>query len=209
MKKIAIIDYGAGNLFSVRAALKRGGLSDDAIFFTQNPAELSTATHIILPGVGAFADCITSLKAHDGMIAAMEREIFTNYKPFLGICVGMQMLFEYGNEHGRHAGLGWLAGEVVKLEASDGIKIPHMGWNELHNIRPHALLKGVQGGDDAYFVHSYHAKCTKSEDILATAEYGGTIAAVVGRNNIFGVQFHPEKSHKIGAIILDNFLNMG
>ncbi len=238
MKKIAIIDYGAGNLFSVRAAIMRSfaahnepssnselssdeksasnhnassnnPLSDDNIFFAQTPLDLAKASHIILPGVGAFADCITTLQSYKGMIAAMEHEIFTNHKPFLGICVGMQMLFEYGNEHGRHAGLGWLEGEVKALQPFPEIKIPHIGWNELHNVSPHPLMASVQNGDDAYFVHSYHATNVNQAHILATTEYGQQIIAVIGKDNILGTQFHPEKSHKTGAIILDNFINIG
>ena len=211
MNKIAIIDYGAGNLFSVSSALRRVAKEHNAeieILITNDATELDNASHIILPGVGAFADCINNLRGCDGMIAAMNEQIFTHNKPFLGICVGMQMLFDYGNEYGRHAGLGWLKGEIMPLSASPDLRVPHMGWNELRKLRPHPLLNGVNDGDDVYFVHSYYAVCENETDMLATTDYGCIIPAIIGKNNIMGTQFHPEKSHNIGATILNNFLSL-
>jgi imidazole glycerol-phosphate synthase subunit HisH len=204
MVKIAIIDYGAGNLFSVASAIKR--ISSADFFISSDAAKITTATHIILPGVGAFADCMNGIKSKAGLLEALNKEVLVNKKPFLGICVGMQMLFDYGNEHGRYAGLGWIKGEVVALKPKS-LKVPHMGWNELQITQNHELLNGVNDGDDAYFVHSYHA-LTNDSNVIATCDYGEQINAIIAQQNIMGTQFHPEKSHKAGEKILRNFISM-
>lgn len=204
---LAIIDYGSGNLRSVAKAFERVAVGVPVVV-TSDAQLLSEASHIVLPGVGAFADCMNGLRALPGMIEALTREVREKKKPFLGICVGMQMLFERGHEHGVHAGLGWLKGEVVLLEAP-GHKIPHMGWNELALQRQHPLLAGIKEGAHAYFVHSYHAVGCDSSDVIATAEYGAPVTAVVARANIFGTQFHPEKSQDTGLTLLSNFLQGG
>jgi glutamine amidotransferase len=203
---LAIIDYGSGNLRSVAKALERVGTR---VIVTRTPHDLKIASHIVLPGVGAFADCMSGLSAIDGMQEALREEILGRKKMFLGICIGMQMLFEKGLEHGMHAGLGWFKGEVVPLAPSDTrYKIPHMGWNELQAVADHPLLKSIKNGDHAYFVHSYHAECANAGDVLATTPYGQTVTAVVGQGNIMGTQFHPEKSQTTGLTLLKNFVSM-
>ena len=204
---LAIIDYGSGNLRSVAKAFEHVA-AGKKILVTSDAKDLASASHIVLPGVGAYGDCMRGLTALDGMIAALNEQILQNKKPFLGICVGMQLMFERGLEHGEHKGLGWLAGEVVKLTPSDpSLKIPHMGWNNLTIKRDHPILRGIQSGEHLYFVHSYAARTTP-ENILATTDYGGEVVAVVGRDNIMGTQFHPEKSQASGLAILKNFLSM-
>ncbi len=209
MTSIAVIDYGAGNLHSVCAGFRRVMAEGDRLELVTSPESLRNFSHLVLPGVGAFADCIGALKAASGMIAALEHEVLEGGKPFLGICVGMQMLFERGLEHGTHEGLGWIQGEVVLLNPEDAaLKIPHMGWNELTRTNAHPALEGIDDGDHAYFVHSYHAQPVHPADILATTAYGGEVVAMVGRDNIIGTQFHPEKSQHVGARVLENFLKM-
>jgi len=216
MIAVAIIDYGSGNLRSVAKAFERVGAS---VQVTASPQAAAKASHIVLPGVGAFADCMSGLKALPGMLEVLQEQVMQRKKPFLGICVGMQMLFERGHEHGAYAGLGWLEGEVVPLVASkkeqnhsplatrhSSLKIPHMGWNDLRITGEPPLLKNINTGDHAYFVHSYHAVCRNAADVLVTVEYGQTITAVVGRGNILGTQFHPEKSQQTGLQLLKNFL---
>ena len=194
MATIAIIDYGAGNLHSVGAAFRRIMYKDDTLEFIATPERLGTFSHIVLPGVGAYGDCIHALRAASGMVEALEEMALVEKKPFLGICVGMQMLFERGLEHGEHAGLGWMEGEVVRLKPSDkALKIPHMGWNELTFHQPHAALENLSNGEHAYFVHSYLATGVKTAEILATTDYCDVVVAMVGRDNILGTQFHPEK----------------
>lgn len=206
---VAIIDYGSGNLRSVAKAFERVAKNSAAIQVTRSPEVVAAASHIVLPGVGAFADCVAGLKALFGMVEAMEERVLKQKRPFLGICVGMQMLFERGHEHGIHPGLGWLKGEVVPMARSaPDIKIPHIGWNNLTITQPHPLLGGLEAGDHAYFVHSYYAACRDAADMLATVSYGQTMAAVVGRGNIMGTQFHPEKSQDTGLALLKNFLSM-
>lgn len=208
-RRIAIIDYGAGNLHSVRAAVQRAADLSDVINVTADIKLIADATHIILPGVGAFADCMQGLRACEGMIACLENKVLTQHIPFLGICVGMQMLMERGFEHGTHTGLGWIQGDVVKIAPSDmGLKIPHMGWNELTLTHTHPLTKGIPDGTHAYFVHSYMVQCTNPMDVLATTSYGGDITAIIGSDNIVATQFHPEKSQWCGAMVLENFLDM-
>lgn len=202
---IAVIDYGSGNLRSVAKALEHvaGGRSVEVV---RLPEALKDARHIVLPGVGAFGDCMRGLTVLPGMIAALEEEVLHRQKPLLGICVGMQMLFEEGREHGSHLGLGWLKGAVAPLNVP--LKVPHMGWNDLSIVRDHPVMRDIPAGADVYFVHSYHAVCSDKTDVIATVEYGQAIAAAVGRENILGTQFHPEKSQAVGLALLKNFVNL-
>jgi glutamine amidotransferase len=177
------------------------------IVTTADPAAVKAAERIVLPGVGAFADCMRGLSFIPGMVAMLREKVLKEGAPFLGICVGMQLLATVGREFGDHAGLGWIAGEVVKIAPSDpALKIPHMGWNELQIARRHALLDGIDSGAHAYFVHSYQFKPALPDDLIATTDYGGTLTAVIGNENIAGTQFHPEKSQATGLKLLSNFL---
>jgi len=205
MKNIAIIDYGSGNLRSAAKAFEH--VAGVKVKVTSDAKDLETATHIVLPGVGAFGDCIAGLKKIPGMIAAMEKQVLENKKPFLGICVGMQLLADTGHEYGEHKGLGWIKGEVRKISPADkSLPIPHMGWNSLQLSKPTPLLKNLQG--DVYFVHSYQFIPGDNDNLLATTDYGGKVTAAVARGNIMGVQFHPEKSQQAGLQLLKNFLEM-
>ena len=209
--RAVIIDYGSGNLRSAAKAFERAsreGGTGAAIAVTADPADLATASHIVLPGVGAFADCMRGLSSLPGMVDALTREVRERGKPFLGICVGMQLMAERGLEYGTHAGLGWIAGDVQRLAPSDpALKIPHMGWNELILDQPkHALLAGISAGDHAYFVHSFEMKTRDRADIAAHTQYGGDVVAMVARANIAGTQFHPEKSQAAGLRLIANFL---
>ncbi|MBV9990111.1 MAG: imidazole glycerol phosphate synthase subunit HisH [Alphaproteobacteria bacterium] len=199
---VALIDYGSGNLRSAQKALARAGA---AVAVTSDPDTVLRATRIVLPGVGAFGDCMAGLAAIPGMVEALGEAVLTRGVPFLGICVGMQLLAGVGREFGEHAGLGWIAGEVARLDAP-GLKIPHMGWNELTVAHPHPLLDGMEPGANVYFVHSYAMRPADAAHVLATSDYGGVFAAAVGRDNIAGVQFHPEKSQAVGLALLGNFL---
>ena len=209
MTTVAIIDYGSGNLRSAARAFERMALPGQTIHITSSLADIAAASHIVLPGVGAFADCMTGLKAVNGMMEELETQVLSRKKPFLGICVGMQMLFEKGMEYGEHTGLGWLKGQVVRIENTDTtppLKIPHMGWNDVTVKKPHPLLEGIASGDHFYFVHSYHAVCPHPEEVLATVEYGRALTAMVAHDNIMGTQFHPEKSQEKGLRVIRNFL---
>ena len=200
--KTVVIDYGSGNLRSAAKALAAAG-ADVAV--SADPAAVAAAERIVLPGVGAFADCRAGLDRLPGMVEALERAVRRQGRPFLGICVGMQLMAEAGLEHGRHPGLGWIEGEVVPL-APRPAKIPHMGWNELHQARAHPLMTGIPQDADVYFVHSYHLRPTASADLLAETDYAGPVAAAIARDNMAGVQFHPEKSQATGLRLLANFL---
>ncbi|MDZ4790779.1 MAG: imidazole glycerol phosphate synthase subunit HisH [Hyphomicrobiales bacterium] len=214
---VAIIDYGSGNLHSAVKAFERASSESGAcaqISLTSDPDMVRGAERIVLPGVGAFADCFTGLSAIDGMLDALNESVRVDGKPFLGICVGMQLLAQRGLEHGDWPGLGWIEGEVklispkVSLNGTH-LKIPHMGWNTLNVSRPHPLLAGIPIGDDglhAYFVHSYHFITHSADDMIAETDYGGLVTAIVGRGNIAGVQFHPEKSQRLGLKLIENFL---
>lgn len=205
--KIAIIDCGAGNLHSVRKAFARVMPSDAELAIVTDANELATATHIVLPGVGAFADCMHGLNALPGMRDALEKYVLHGDTPFFGICVGMQMLFERGHEHVTTEGLGWFTGEVKRIAPGDAsLRIPHMGWNQLQLQKKHRLLKGISNGDYAYFVHSYAVTGMRDEELLASVDYGGQIVALVGRDNIVASQFHPEKSQRAGLAMIENFL---
>ena len=207
---VAIVDYGSGNLRSAakaieRAARESGG--DDRVLVTSNPREVAEADRIVLPGVGAFADCRAGLYGVPGMVDTLRRAVIEQGKPFLGICVGMQLMATRGVEYGLHAGLDWIQGDVVRIDpGKDHLKIPHMGWNELSALKPHALLEGIAQRDHAYFVHSFQLKASRPETVLALTDYGGPITAVVGRDNLAGTQFHPEKSQATGLKLIANFL---
>ena len=209
MQRVALIDYGSGNLRSAEKALVRAAQGHADILVTNDPAQVASADRVVLPGVGAFKACMDALSARSGVIEAMNLAVRERGAPFLGICVGMQLMAEAGLEHGRHPGLGWVAGDVVNLapRKDPALKIPHMGWNELRLARPHALFEGIAEGAHAYFVHSYHLALTDSGDLLAAADYGGPVVAAIGRDNMLGVQFHPEKSQAMGLRLLANFLN--
>jgi glutamine amidotransferase len=209
---VALIDYGSGNLRSAAKAFEHVIQVLDlamAVRVTSNPADVRAASHIVLPGVGAFGDCRRGLDALDGMVEALTHAALEDGRPFLGICVGMQLLADVGREHGAHPGLGWIPGEVVLMAEARaaGLKIPHMGWNALEIVEPaHPVLAGIAAGAHAYFVHSYAMKPERPEHILARVDYGGPIAAVIGRDNIVGTQFHPEKSQRVGLALIGNFL---
>ena len=206
--RTALIDYGSGNLASAAKALMRAaGSTGMEIVTTDDPDIVRGADRIVLPGVGAFADCMRGLSAVPGMVEVLRERVLQQGAPFLGICVGMQLLATVGVEFGRHAGLGWIAGEVVKITPDDpNLKIPHMGWNELKILQPHALLDGIQTGAHAYFVHSFELRPTLPDDLIVTTDYGGPLTAMVGNENIAGTQFHPEKSQATGIRLLENFL---
>ncbi|MBO9579779.1 MAG: imidazole glycerol phosphate synthase subunit HisH [Sphingobium sp.] len=198
---VALIDYGAGNLHSVHNALKAAGAQ--GVVVTADAEVVRRAQKIVLPGVGAFRACIEPLKAIPGMVDAMHEAVFDEGRPFLGICVGMQLLADTGEEFGTHAGLGWIGGTVRHIERSDpAIKIPHMGWNDIMLAKPHGL---VEPGE-AYFLHSYQFEAAHESDVIATTDHGGPLVAAVGRDNMIGVQFHPEKSQAYGLAFLDRFL---
>ena len=209
-RAVAIIDYGSGNLRSAEKALARvvaERSTGHEIIVTADPRRAASAERIVLPGVGAFADCMAGLGGIAGMVEALSDAVLVRRIPFLGICVGMQLLASVGREFGDHAGLGWIEGEVVHLAPSDAaLKIPHMGWNDLHTVRPHPLLSGIADGADVYFVHSYEFRARDAADVVATTDHGGAITAFVARDNIAGVQFHPEKSQAAGLQFLANFL---
>jgi glutamine amidotransferase len=211
---LAIVDYGSGNLRSAAKAFERRvrerGL-DIPVEVTADPEAVAAAERIVLPGVGAFKDCMDGLAAIDGMVAALNEAVIARGRPFLGICVGMQLMASRGREHGVHAGLDWIKGEVGPLldpnrAAQDGLKIPHMGWNALTGIADHPVLAGIAEGDHAYFVHSYVMRPAEPGQVLAAVDYGGRHCAVVGRDNLIGTQFHPEKSQETGLRLIGNFL---
>jgi glutamine amidotransferase len=207
MPVTALIDYGSGNLASAAKALARAANGSSEIVTTADPEIVLTSERVVLPGVGAFADCMKGLSAIPGMVEALREKVLKEGAPFLGICVGMQLLATVGVEFGRHAGLGWIAGEVVKITPDDpALKIPHMGWNELKFEQPHPLLDGIAPGAHAYFVHSFQLVPVLPDDLIATTDYGGPLTAMVGNENIAGTQFHPEKSQATGLKLLENFL---
>ncbi len=210
---VAIVDYGSGNLHSAAKAFERAAREsghDQPILVTRDPDAVRKADRVVLPGVGAFADCKHGLEALPGMIDAMEEAVRKNGRPFLGICVGMQLMAERGLEYQVTPGLGWIRGEVGKIAPSDAsLKIPHMGWNTLSAKAKHPILDGIPLGADglhAYFVHSYQLRPADTGDLVAQAEYGGPVTAVVARDTYAGTQFHPEKSQKLGLALIANFL---
>lgn len=210
---VVIVDYGSGNLHSAAKAFERAARAsglEQPILVTSDPDKVARAERVVLPGVGAFADCRRGLDAIPGMTEALESAVRKQGRPFFGICVGMQLMAERGREYQVTPGLGWIEGEVNKIAPRDpSLKIPHMGWNTLNVLRPHPLLDALPLGPDglhAYFVHSYELKTAQAADLIAQAEYGGPLTAVVGRDNMIGTQFHPEKSQGLGLKLIANFL---
>jgi imidazole glycerol-phosphate synthase subunit HisH len=210
---VAIIDYGSGNLHSAAKAFERAAREDglgESIVVTRDPEKVARADRVVLPGVGAFADCRRGLDALDGMVEALNESVRERGRPFLGICVGMQLMAERGREYEVTRGLGWIPGDVERIVPTDAdLKIPHMGWNTLDARRPHPVLDGIALGPQglhAYFVHSFQLTPTVRSDLIAEAEYGGPVTAVVGRDSMVGTQFHPEKSQRLGLRLLANFM---
>jgi imidazole glycerol-phosphate synthase subunit HisH len=210
---VAIVDYGSGNLHSAAKAFERAAREcghDQPILVTNAPDKVVRADRVVLPGVGAFADCRRGLDDIDGMVEALNESVLQRRRPFFGICVGMQLMAERGREYQVTPGLGWIAGEVDRIVPSGAsLKIPHMGWNTLNMLQPHPLLADIPLGTDglhAYFVHSYELKPAHKIDLVAQADYGGPLTAIVGRDNMVGTQFHPEKSQHLGLKLIANFL---
>tara|TARA_Y100000590_G_scaffold457394_1_gene609935 strand:+ start:1198 stop:1827 length:630 start_codon:yes stop_codon:yes gene_type:complete len=209
MKKIFIVDYGLGNIHSAEQSLKKvvKDKKDLATVKVANNAnDINDATHIILPGQGAFSSCMEGLKNIPGMIDELNKNILIKKKPFLGICVGMQLLAETSFENGNHKGLGWIEGEIKKIPQKN-LKLPHMGWNEITIEKKNSLIRNKKT-TNYYFVHSYFFECKYEDDILATTDYGTKFTSAVCKNNIYGVQFHPEKSSFSGLELLSNFINL-
>ena len=210
---VAIIDYGSGNLHSAAKAFERAARSMEdpqKIVVTRDPEVVFRADRIVLPGVGAFADCRRGLDALDGMLEAMTEAVRAKARPFFGICVGMQLMATRGKEHVTTDGFNWIAGDVEKISPrEENLKIPHMGWNTLDMIREHPVLERLPlgpKGRHAYFVHSYHLNAANEADVLARADYGGPVTAIVGKDTAIGTQFHPEKSQRFGLALISNFL---
>ena len=209
----AIVDYGSGNLRSATKAFERAAREaglDHQIVLTADPDVVASASHIVLPGVGAYADCRAGLNAVDGMVEALRDVVEVKGNPFLGICVGMQLMSSRGLEKTITEGLDWIKGDVVLIEPDDAsLKVPQIGWNTLTLNRPHPLFDGIPTGPDglhAYFVHSYHLKAERADDVVAVTDYGGPVTAFVAHDNKAGAQFHPEKSQKLGLALISNFL---
>lgn len=205
----AIIDYESGNLHSAEKAFQRMAVEVDGgkVVVTSDADIIAKADRIVLPGDGAFPACIEALQGHKGIYEAMTEAVIDKGRPFLGICVGMQLLASMGHEYRDTAGLDWIGGDVVHIDPDDGsLKVPHMGWNDLIIDHPHPVLEGLESGQHAYFVHSYHFQVVNSAHRLAHVEYGGDITAIVGSDNIVGTQFHPEKSQETGLRLIGNFL---
>ena len=210
---VAIVDYGSGNLHSAAKAFERAARDsghEQPVVVTSDPEQVARADRVVLPGVGAFADCRHGLDAIAGMVEALNARVRKDGRPFLGICVGMQLMAERGREYVVTEGLGWIPGEVDRITPTDpGLKIPHMGWNTLDARRPHPLLEGIAVGPaglHAYFVHSFHLRPAARADLVAEADYGGPVTAIVGRDTMVGTQFHPEKSQRLGLKLIANFL---
>jgi glutamine amidotransferase len=208
--RVAIIDYGSGNLRSAAKAFERAAAENGIaarVEVTNEPQAVAMSDRIVLPGVGAFADCRRGLAAIPGLEAALREAVIARARPFLGICVGMQLMADRGREFETVEGLGWIAGEVVAIEPRDPtLKIPHMGWNEIEPRGVHSLLAGLRAGAHAYFVHSYHFRAADPEDLVAVTDYGGPLTAMIVRDNLAGTQFHPEKSQEAGLRLIGNFL---
>ena len=212
--RVAIIDYGSGNLRSATKAFERAAREhgiDAEIDLTADAERVRTADRIVLPGVGAYADCRAGLDAVEGMVEAIQEAAIRNARPFLGICVGMQLMSDRGLEKTTSEGFGWISGDVKEITPSDpALKIPQIGWNTIHVKQRHPILAGIPTGPDglhAYFVHSYHLDATNTEQLVAVTDYGGPVTAIVARDNLVGTQFHPEKSQVFGLALITNFLN--
>ena len=212
MNTVTIIDYGSGNLRSAAKAFERSVRAlraDTDIVVSNDPDVVRRADRIVLPGVGAFADCRAGLDAVTGMVEVLQERVIRGGVPFLGICVGMQLMATEGREKAITKGLGWIPGAVVRIEPKGELKVPHMGWNTLSFDKPHPLLAGIPDGDaglHAYFVHSYHLATDSADTLIASADYGQKLTAIVGRDNMLGTQFHPEKSQTLGLTLIGNFL---
>lgn len=206
-----IVDYNSGNLHSAQKSFQRMANegSGTKILVSSDPDIIAKADRLVLPGVGAFAECRAGLASFSGLFEAMEDAVINRAVPFLGICVGMQMMATRGLEHGLDtSGFDWIKGDVIALQPNDkSLKIPHMGWNDLVIDAPHPVLDGIKTGDHAYFVHSYHLAATGNAERLGHCDYGGDVTAIVGRDNLIGTQFHPEKSQSTGLRLIGNFLN--
>ena len=204
---VVVVDYGAGNLKSAAKALMEAAKGTGIeVSVTADPGHVKHADRIVLPGVGAFADCKQGLESHAGLVEALNEVVIAKGRPFLGICVGMQLMATLGIEYGEHRGLDWITGKVVRLTPNDAaLKIPQIGWN---NLAPssHPVLRGLPKDADAYFVHSYHFVAERESDVLSRIDYGGPMVAAIGRDNLIGVQFHPEKSQAVGLRLLADFL---
>ena len=209
-KKVAIVDYGSGNILSAQQSFikvsNEKNLKAD-VLITKDPKEIYSCSHIVLPGQGAFNSCIEGLKKIPGMIDSLEENVLQNKKPFLGICVGMQLLADKGYENGTHKGLGWIKGSIKKLEVGN-LKLPHMGWNNVKITDNHTKMVFDQENKDFYFVHSYFFECLNNNNIIGLTDYGINFASIVGKENIYGVQFHPEKSSNQGLKLINNFLSL-
>ncbi|MDQ2065006.1 imidazole glycerol phosphate synthase subunit HisH [Xinfangfangia sp. CPCC 101601] len=209
MSLTVLVDYDSGNLHSAEKAFQRMALEGDAgeVLVTSRPEDVARADRIVLPGDGAFPACRKALGAYGGLFEAIDEAVTQKGRPFLGICVGMQMLASWGREYEDTAGFDWIGGEVVRIAPSDpSLKVPHMGWNDLVIDQPHPVLDGLKTGDHAYFVHSYHFLVENPAHLLAHADYAGPITAIVGRDTMVGTQFHPEKSQGLGLRLISNFL---
>jgi glutamine amidotransferase len=205
-----LIDYESGNLHSAEKAFQRMARETGAgeVIVTSSPEDVARADRIVLPGDGAFPACRRALVDRTGLYEAMVEAVERKGRPFLGICVGMQLMATTGHEYEEVPGLGWIAGDVVRIEPSDpALKVPHMGWNDLVIDHPHPVLEGIGTGEHAYFVHSYHMRVRHPAERLAHCDYGGEITAIVGRDTMVGTQFHPEKSQAAGLRLIANFLN--
>jgi|TARA_B110000438_G_C15657556_1_gene582352 glutamine amidotransferase len=209
MKKIVIVDYGLGNIVSAQQSFVRASLDNkisSKVIISNNPGDIEEATHVVLPGQGAFKSCMDGLKKINGMISSLEKSIMKNKKPFLGICVGMQLLADSGLENGTHKGLGWIEGTIKKLEVNK-LKLPHMGWNTIKNSNQETKIK-FDNQKDFYFVHSYYFDCLNVKNVIAYTNYGINFPSIVNKENVYGVQFHPEKSSKQGLNLIKNFLSL-
>lgn len=206
--RVALVDYGSGNLHSAAKALALSGREAGAeIEVTSAPATIARADRIVLPGDGAFPACRAALEAEPGLIEALQDAVLGRGVPFMGICVGMQLLASVGHEYTDTPGLGWIAGAIERITPSDpALKVPHMGWNDLHFRQAHPVFDGIADGDHAYFVHSYQFRPADPAHLIASVDHGGSVCAIVGRDNILGLQFHPEKSQAVGLRILANFM---
>ena len=206
----ALVDYDSGNLHSAAKAFERMAAESGGgqVLVTARPEDIARADRIVLPGDGAFPACRAALDAVPGLFDAIEQAVVDRGRPFLGICIGMQMMVTLGREHRDTTGFDWLGGEVARIAPADpSIKVPHMGWNDLVIDRPHPVLTGIKTGDHAYFVHSYQVHLADPTDLLAHADYGGPVTAIIGRGTMIGTQFHPEKSQATGLRLIANFLN--
>lgn len=209
-KKITIVDYGLGNIVSAQQSFLKATQEvnlDADVVISNLPSDIIDSSHIVLPGQGAFKSCINGLKDIAGMIDALEKTVIENRKPFLGICVGMQLLAEFSLENGKHQGLGWIKGSIKKIE-TESLKLPHMGWNNIEIVNDNFEMKFSKEIKDFYFVHSYLFDCHNKENIIGITNYEVDFASIVGKENIYGVQFHPEKSSNQGLELIKNFLTL-